>query len=111
MGIGLWKTEGMNKPSLVIIKWQGRNPVVGTCSSCPQTRFSTEGKFGKPSEHERELRDLFDQHFRTVHMREDPGQQKPPRITENIGGRRFARRRETLAPAPPFRYTASWPWP
>ncbi len=41
------------------------------CPSCPQTRFSTEGKFGKPSEHERELRDLFDQHFRTVHMRED----------------------------------------
>ena len=70
-GIGLWKTEGMKKPSLVIIKWQGRNPVVGTCSSCPQTRFSTEGKFGKPSEHERELRDLFNQHFRTVHMRED----------------------------------------
>jgi hypothetical protein len=64
----------MKKPSLVIIKWQGRNPVVGTCSSCPQTRFSTEGKFGKPSEHERELRDLFNQHFRTVHMREDASQ-------------------------------------
>ena len=74
IGIGLWKTEGMKKPSLVIIKWQGRNPVVGTCSSCPQTRFSTEGKFGKPSEHERELRDLFNQHFRTVHMREDASQ-------------------------------------
>jgi hypothetical protein len=72
IGNGLWKTEGMKKPSLVIIKWQGKNPVVGTCSSCPQTRFSTEGKFGKSSEHERELRDLFDQHFRKVHMREDP---------------------------------------
>ena len=58
----------------MIIKWQGRNPVVGTCSSCPQTRFSTEGKFGKPSEHEHELRDLFNQHFRTVHMREDASQ-------------------------------------
>ena len=75
MGIGLWETEGMKKPSLVIIKRQGRNPVVGTCSSCPQTRFSTERKFGKPSEHERELRDLFDQHFRTVHMREDFSQE------------------------------------
>src|SRR5260370_7182480 len=79
MGIGLWKTEGMKKPSLVIIKWQGRNPVVGTCSSCPQTRFSTEGKFGKPSEHERELRNLFDQHFRPGHMPQ-AATQAPARI-------------------------------
>ena len=64
----------MKKPSLVIIKWEGKKPVVGGCSSCPETKFSTEGKFGKPSEHERELRDPFDQHFRTVHMREDASQ-------------------------------------
>jgi hypothetical protein len=64
----------MKKPSLVITKWQGRNPVVGTCSSCSQARFSTEGKFGKPSEHKRELQNLFDQHLRTVHMREDASQ-------------------------------------
>jgi hypothetical protein len=64
----------MTKPHLVVIKWEGKNPVVGTCSSCPDERFSTQGKIGKPPEHERELGELFSQHFKKIHIREDAGQ-------------------------------------
>jgi len=61
----------MKKPSLVITKHVGSIPIQGKCSSCPEVKFSTEGKIGTAAEHLNALHQEFKLHFDNVHTRED----------------------------------------
>ena len=69
----------MKKPTLVITKHTGSIPIRGKCSSCPEVKFSTEGKIGTAAEHLNALHEEFKLHFDNVHMRED-GSQAAARI-------------------------------
>ena len=64
----------MKKPTLVITKHVGSIPIQGKCSSCPEAKFSTEGKVGTAAEHLNALNEWFKLHFADVHLREDASQ-------------------------------------
>jgi hypothetical protein len=62
-----------NEPQLVITAKIGDVPVRGICSVCPNIVFDTGSKVGKRKDHERKLNDLFSQHLKEKHARENDG--------------------------------------
>ena len=64
----------MEKPHLVIFVKQRGIPIRGGCSSCKDVVFRIGLDIGSGDEHYSKLESLFLDHFRTVHMREDPSQ-------------------------------------
>ena len=59
------------KTQLVIFEETGGIPIQGGCSSCKDVLFTTEVDVGAAQEHRSKLEELFREHFRRVHMRED----------------------------------------
>ena len=74
----------MKKPTLVITKHIGSIPIRGKCSSCPEIKFSTEGKVGTAAEHLNALHEEFKLHFEDVHMREDASQPLRGAFSESV---------------------------
>jgi hypothetical protein len=64
----------MKKPELEITQRINGIPVEGRCSACPGFMFHSEGTVGKSGDHEQRLKDMFAEHFKNVHMREDASQ-------------------------------------
>jgi hypothetical protein len=64
----------MKKPSLVIVKRIDGIPVKAGCSSCKEIEFSTGAAISSMQQHQKALEQMFREHFRTVHEREDASQ-------------------------------------
>lgn len=77
----------MKKPTLLITKHVGSIPIQGKCSSCPEVKFSTEGKIGTAVEHLNALNEEFKLHFVDVHMREDASQAAARVVREATEGK------------------------
>ena len=77
----------MKKPALVITKHVGSIPFEGKCSSCPEVKFSTEGKIGTAAEHLNALNEEFKLHFADVHLPEDASQAAVPIVKEATDGK------------------------
>ena len=77
----------MKKATLVITKHVGSIPIQGKCSSCPEVKFSTEGKIGTAVEHLNALNEEFKLHFVDVHMREDASQAAARVVREATEGK------------------------
>jgi hypothetical protein len=77
IGWGLWSNNvDVKKPELVIQSTSDAKLLRGECSACPHTLFHSNGN---TTEHKARLRQMFDLHFKQVHMREDaakPGNEK-----------------------------------
>jgi hypothetical protein len=58
------------KPHLVLTEKRGEIPVRGTCSACPAEIFAPP-VMGDWSYNSALLQELFDEHFKKVHRRED----------------------------------------
>jgi hypothetical protein len=59
----------MKKPELVIRAAPSGEPLLrGFCSSCPDVTFFFVGDI---EENRRLMQQMFDKHFKTVHLRED----------------------------------------
>jgi hypothetical protein len=62
----------MKKPSLRITKWLGDIPIEGECTSCPEIgKFGVRSTRPNKAEHQKQLQQAFDSHFKEVHLRED----------------------------------------
>jgi len=63
----------MKKPHLVVIQRTADGiALAGECSSCGIKYHFQVG--GEQADNERKLQELFDQHFKHVHLREDASQ-------------------------------------
>ena len=63
-----------NKPQLRVTANAGNVPVRGICSACPNVVFDTGARVGKREDHERKLNELFAEHFKKNHGRENKGE-------------------------------------
>ena len=66
------------KPHLVITEERGEVPVRGTCSACPDEIFAPP-VIGDRSYNLALLQELFDEHFKKVHVREDDMSRTTPK--------------------------------
>lgn len=64
----------MNEPYLVFIGETGGIPTKGRCSACKDVLFITGPDAGVAQEHPSKLEELFRDHVRKIHMREDANQ-------------------------------------
>jgi hypothetical protein len=65
----------MKKPELTITKYDTIVPVEGSCTSCPDVKFTVPNaeRMGPP-EAQNVLNGQFKKHFKEVHMHEDASQ-------------------------------------
>jgi hypothetical protein len=64
----------MKKPFLHVTKWLGDIPVEAECTTCPaEGKFRATSTSHRPNgeEYRRQLQRAFDQHFKSVHTREE----------------------------------------
>jgi hypothetical protein len=64
----------MKRAELIVTSKPEDDFLTGVCSSCPQVHFRLTGN---TLEQKRLLRTMFDNHFRRVHMREEPATPRP----------------------------------
>ncbi len=64
----LWETTSMQKPHLISVERIHKIPTIGGCSACPEVRFQVGELIGRAEENEGKMRELFDAHFREVHL-------------------------------------------
>jgi len=76
IGLGLWETVEIKKPSLRIIKFNGLVPVGGRCTACEGISFhlTLPDRVTDPQVGANALQEQFQLHFDHVHLREDASQ-------------------------------------
>jgi hypothetical protein len=68
------KLVPMKKPTLMILERIDGIPVKAGCSACKEIQFSTGTAISNMQQHQKTLEQMFREHFRTVHEREDASQ-------------------------------------
>ncbi len=76
----------MKKPHLVVTERRGEIPVRGTCSACPEVMLAP-AVMGDRSYNFALLRELFNEHFKKVHLREDASQAAVRIVREATDGK------------------------
>jgi hypothetical protein len=71
------------KPHLVVTERRGEVPVRGTCSACPGEIFAPP-VMGDSSYNLAMLEELFDEHFKKVHLREDDMSRTTPNDYKSV---------------------------